>query len=230
MNPETRARRHLDQAFFYYEETEEFEKALLECDAAIDLDPYLADAYNLRGVVLEELGRELEAVGAYKKAIQLEPDFSEAKENLSALKSEFAAQSRLVTIATFSYPTEAYIPKTKLEAEGIWSFVADADTVTMNWLYSNAIGGVKLQVRKEDVEKALEILNREPEPIEWQDEDFEEEEKEETPCPQCHSDNTRYEKYAMRLIFLSWLILRFPLPFLKREWKCQDCGYTWKLK
>jgi tetratricopeptide (TPR) repeat protein len=229
MDITTQAKNHLDQAYTYYEEAEDFEKALEECDIAIDLDPYLVDAHNLRGVLLEELGQSLNAMSAYKKALQLDPNFSEAKENLSALKAEFAVYNNLVTIATFSYPTEAYIPKTKLESEGIWSFVADADTVTINWLYSNAIGGVKLKVKEEDAEKALEILNRKAEPIEWGEADFEAEEQREK-CPQCGSYNICYEKYAIRLIFLTWLLLSFPVPFLRRKWKCQDCGHTWKME
>ena len=100
MNPETDVQYYLDQARFYYKETEEFDKALRECETAIDLEPFWADAHNLRGMILEELGRSLEAIGAYRKAIQLDPDFSEAKENLANLKAEFAAFSRLVTIAT----------------------------------------------------------------------------------------------------------------------------------
>jgi tetratricopeptide (TPR) repeat protein len=227
MDITTQAKNHLEQAYNYYEEAEAFEKALEECETAIELDPYLADAHNLRGVLLEELGRPLDALGAYKKALQLDPDFVEAEENLSTLKAEFAAYNNLVTIATFSHPPEAYIPKTKLEAEGIWAFVADGDTVTANWLYSNAIGGVKLRVKAEDVERALEILEQEAEPIEWGEEEFDESDEDEK-CPECGSLNTGYERYAMRWIFLSWLILQFPLPFFKRKWKCQDCGHTWK--
>jgi len=156
-----------------------------------------------------------------------DPDFSEAEENLSNLKAEFSACSNLVTIATFSFPTEAYIPKTKLESEGIWSFVADGDTVAANWLYSNAIGKVKLQVKSNDVERALEILNQEVEPIEWDEEEFGEVGEDEK-CPQCDSWNIHYKRYATRWIFLSWLILQIPLPFLKRKWECYECGHTWK--
>lgn len=134
--------------------------------------------------------------------------------------------AELVTIATFSYPTEAWIPKTRLEAEGIWSFVADADTVMMNWLYSNAIGGVKLQVRAEDVDRAVEILHSEPPDITADVAAYFEEEA--VLCPVCQSAEVRFEKYAMRLVYLSWLLLRFPLPFLKQRWLCQSCGHTWK--
>ncbi len=228
MDITTQAQNHLEQAYNYYEETENFERALEECEAAIELDPYLADAHNLRGVLLEEWGRSLDALGAYKKALQLDPDFVEAAENLASLKAEFAAYNNLVTIATYSHPTEAYIPKTKLGSEGIWAFVADGDTVAANWLYSNAIGGVKLRVKAEDVERALEILTQEAEPLEWDEEELGEADEEER-CPECGSLNTCYERYAMRWIFLSWLILQFPLPFFKRTWQCQECGHTWKV-
>ncbi len=227
MNIDGEVQEHLNQAFFLYEDAEEFEKALQECDNVLKMDSSLAEAHNLRGVILEELGRPFEALGAYRKALQLEPNFPEAESNLSELKAEYAAYNRLVTIATFSYPTEAYIPKTKLESEGIWAFVADADTVTANWLYSNAIGGVKLQVKKDDVDRAVAILNSESDSLEWLEDEITQDE-DEVSCPQCNSNNVEYEKYATRLIFLSWLLLTFPIPFLKRKWKCQDCGYTWK--
>lgn len=223
----TEAQNQLEQAHNYYEALEDFEKALEACDLAIQLDPYLADAHNLRGVLLEELGRSLDALGAYKTALQLDADFIEAEENLSSLKAEFSTYSKQVTIATFSHPTEAYIPKTKLESEGIWAFVADADTVTANWLYSNAIGGVKLRVREKDVERAVAILNQVADPIEWDEEALGEPDDDDI-CPACGSLNCRYERYAMHWVFLSWLILQFPLPILKKKWKCEDCGHTWK--
>ena len=228
MSVEVEAAGHLEQAYVEYQETENFEQALAECDTAIDLDPYLADAHNLRGVVLEELGRPEQALVAYQNALRLDPDFLEARENLAHLQTELAARHRLVTIATFSFPTEAYILRSRLETEGIWSFVADADTVTANWLYSNAIGGVKLKVTEADAERALELLNQKAEPTDWVDEDSETEDQELT-CPQCGSHSIHYEKYATRLVFLFWLIFNFTFPFPKRKWKCLDCGHTWKI-
>ncbi|MFO1518965.1 MAG: DUF2007 domain-containing protein [bacterium] len=65
-----------------------------------------------------------------------------------------------VTIATFSRPFEAYLAKGKLESEGIEVFIADENIVGINWLLSNLVGGVKIQVREEEREKAVEILNQ----------------------------------------------------------------------
>jgi len=65
---------------------------------------------------------------------------------------------KIVTIATFTYPSEIAIIKGRLESDGIECFVKDELTVQVNNFYSNAIGGIKLQVRQNDVEQALIIL------------------------------------------------------------------------
>ena len=221
MNIETYAQEHLEEAFRLYE-ADEFDKALEECDESIAIDPTLPDAHNLRGILLEELGSLLDALHEYQEAVRIDPEYEDANENLSSLKAELDAHRALVTVATFTNLTDAYIQKAKLEAEGIWTFLADANTVSADWLLSNAIGGAKLKVREEDVESAREILQHKTEPLEALDGDEEER------CPRCGSNYTRYEKYAKRLMFLSWIFLSFPLPILKRRWTCQKCGHTWK--
>jgi hypothetical protein len=67
---------------------------------------------------------------------------------------------KFIQIATFNYPYEMYILKTKLESEGIECNEYDSNTVTANPLLSNAIGGVKLMVKVEDAERAIKIMNR----------------------------------------------------------------------
>jgi type III secretory pathway lipoprotein EscJ len=59
---------------------------------------------------------------------------------------------------TFTYPMELAVLRTRLEADGIECLVLDELTVQANPLYSNAVGGVKLQVRESDIQKAVEIL------------------------------------------------------------------------
>jgi hypothetical protein len=48
--------------------------------------------------------------------------------------------------------------RVRLEDEGIVCLVPDEFTVIMNPLYSNAVGGVRLQVRESDIERAKEVL------------------------------------------------------------------------
>jgi hypothetical protein len=66
--------------------------------------------------------------------------------------------AKLVTIARYSWPYEAELAKSHLEAAGIMAFVTDEYMVNLNWFYSNAMGGLRLQVAEQDVEAAKEIL------------------------------------------------------------------------
>lgn len=79
--------KHLDRAFTLDEENE-YQRALDECDRAIQIDPTLSDAHNLRGVILEELGMNDDAVLAYREAVRLDSNFNEAKENLRDIEFE----------------------------------------------------------------------------------------------------------------------------------------------
>lgn len=66
----------------------------------------------------------------------------------------------LVTIGDFQFVAEAEAARMYLEAEGIRAFLADAETVTMDWLLGNAIGYVKIQVPREQAEEALAVLEK----------------------------------------------------------------------
>ena len=67
------------------------------------------------------------------------------------------ADNKLVTVATFSYAAEAHLSKAKLESAGIRSFVAE--NFAPNWGITVGAGGVKLQVKESDANKAAKILN-----------------------------------------------------------------------
>lgn len=66
--------------------------------------------------------------------------------------------NELITIITFNYPHEAHLVKIKLESEGIEVFIKDELTVQVHNFYSNAIGGVKLQVKEKDFTRANQLL------------------------------------------------------------------------
>ncbi len=57
-----------------------------------------------------------------------------------------------------TYPHEAHRVKGKLESENIEVHIMDELTVQTNNFYSNAIGGVKLQVRVQDHAAACQLL------------------------------------------------------------------------
>jgi hypothetical protein len=62
-------------------------------------------------------------------------------------------------LAAFSKPIDAHLLIARLEGSGIAAFARDENMVTLDWLASNAIGGVKVDVADEDYEKAVEIMN-----------------------------------------------------------------------
>jgi hypothetical protein len=66
------------------------------------------------------------------------------------------ADDKLVTVATFSYAAEAHLSKAKLESAGMRSFVAE--NFAPNWGITVGAGGVKLQVKESDAQKATAIL------------------------------------------------------------------------
>ncbi len=92
ISPHPEAIKHLEKAYAF-EEQGKLEEALPECDAAIEADFDLAEAHNLRGIVLEELGQKKKAILAYRQAIRLDPNFQEAKENLEEIEAERKAEA-----------------------------------------------------------------------------------------------------------------------------------------
>lgn len=59
----------------------------------------------------------------------------------------------------FLYPVEAYIVKALLESNDIEVFMFDEFIVVMDNFRSNAVGGIKLYVRKESLEVARDIIS-----------------------------------------------------------------------
>jgi len=127
--------------------------------------------------------------------------------------------SRFTTIASFSFPHEAQIAKTSLDAAGIPAFIADEHTINMQWLYSNALGGVKLQVPLQFAEKAKELLAQDLSAL--VDEECG---KIEITCKKCGSSNTEPYTKGKKFAFITWLFLGFPLLFYKYGVKCKECG------
>jgi hypothetical protein len=135
----------------------------------------------------------------------------------------------LITIATFTNPLEAHIVRGRLQAEGIETYVAHEHHIWANWFLSTALGGVKLQVRPEDIQQAGEILRQE------RAGDFEtlvaetgKEIAEPRPdCPVCRSEDitpvTRSGRIALFIVWLSSL----PLPYSSVTMACRSCGHTW---
>ncbi len=247
----TRAKESLARGREYRDEGK-LDEALREAETAIETDPDCAEAWNERGLILQGKGDLVGAVESFKCAVGKDCGLVQARDNLSRAEMRLNRPwrvtdeewkrpgSALVTVATFTYPGEAHLASARLESEGVPAFVADEYVITMNWLYSTALGGVKVQVRDCDVELAAAILGisdrfaRTPESglgdpslVKWSPDG----------CPRCGSSLVRYEAFRNRLVFLFWLVTALlpvpgqyglPFPFLKRRWRCGNCGNEWK--
>lgn len=63
-----------------------------------------------------------------------------------------------ITIATFVFPSDMFIARSKLESEGIECRVLDELTVQSYNFLSQAVGGIKLQVETGNIPRANSIL------------------------------------------------------------------------
>ena len=79
-----------------------------------------------------------------------------------------------MTLTKCSLPGEAHAIRMRLESEGIPVFLFDEFTITMDWLLSNAIGGIKIQIPDHELARAQQILGlmeEDEEEVEAQKED-----------------------------------------------------------
>lgn len=131
----------------------------------------------------------------------------------------------LVTLRHFRDIPEALLAKGMLESAGIQCVLADGNLVRMDWLLSNAIGGVRLQVDRRELEAARAILD-EPIPAQLDSEDLGEPYSQPR-CPRCCSLDVGFEKINRFWTYGLWLLLSFPIPIGKNNWKCYTCGIEW---
>jgi len=133
-----------------------------------------------------------------------------------------------VEIASFSQPVEAHLARTKLESEGITCVVRDEYLIRVNWLLSNAVGGVKLMVPTWEAERAREILRPKPRLVEVADIEGSHGPDGELICPHCRSFDVYYHRFNRRVAGLAWLFFGFIVPWRSDKWVCMQCGYEWK--
>ncbi|GEM76179.1 putative signal transducing protein [Vibrio sagamiensis] len=128
----------------------------------------------------------------------------------------------MVVIARFSFPHEAQMAKSSLESANVRCVIADEHTINTQWLYSNAIGGVRLFVDEENVQLAQQILNTDF--SQCLNDEISIEEKQGDICPVCGSDDLSPYTQGKRPAFVVFILLGFPLFFYKQGYKCNQCG------
>jgi predicted nucleic acid-binding Zn ribbon protein len=123
----------------------------------------------------------------------------------------------LVIIKRFSNYFLANIYLTRLQDCSIECYLKDEYTVTIDPILSNAIGGIKLVVKKEDAEEALQLVKK-----------FDEDYLKSVKCPKCGASDFTYiakpgvENFATAI--LTWLFSSYAIA-PNYVYKCGNCGY-----
>ena len=67
-------------------------------------------------------------------------------------------ENELVTVASFPDVAEAQLARERLESEGIPAYVLEAQAGGVMPFLTNMTGGIHVQVKAEDAERAREVL------------------------------------------------------------------------
>ncbi|SHI62827.1 Putative signal transducing protein [Mesonia phycicola] len=130
-------------------------------------------------------------------------------------------KEKYIKIATYQFSSEAQIFKGRLEAEGIHVLITDQYTIDTDPLISNAIGGVKLLVLKEDKARAESVL-AELSAYSLDDNGGE------VYCPKCKGSKIDYftnvnDIKAFLAFIVNFLLLGLYPIYTKYEYRCEDC-------
>jgi hypothetical protein len=132
----------------------------------------------------------------------------------------------LVMLRSYRDPIDAELAKSRLESAGIPALILDKHLASIQWLYSNAIGGAKIEVDESDLDASLELLQEE------HSADLAEIPESQSPpvdgdlCPVCSSSMVRASRVHRTAAALS---LATSLPFIawRRRWVCTSCNHSW---
>jgi hypothetical protein len=126
----------------------------------------------------------------------------------------------ILSIRSFDNYFSAHIMLTKLQDAGIDCFLKDEHTVTLDPLLTNAIGGIKLVVKEEDLAAAMELLQA-----------FDVAYRQSVKCPMCHAaafeQITKPSLPNYITIILVWFFARRAVP-VQQVYVCGKCGYECK--
>lgn len=135
----------------------------------------------------------------------------------------------LITFKTFDNSIDAHILKIKLESEGITCFLFDENIVSVNPLYSNLVGGIKLKINEEDLVHAKNVV------LELEETPYTTDDEQVIACPKCQSTRIESGHKSMKSVgavlsaIASFLLFIFPI-YRKDVYKCLDCGNEFDIK
>ncbi len=122
-----------------------------------------------------------------------------------------------LVLQSFNNYVDAHLLLARLESEGIECWLKDENTVTIFPVWTNAVGGIKLLVRKEDYNRASVIFR-----------ETEKARKQALECPRCKGHNVDFISTPRKAgnwisAILGFLFISYALP-VNTVYHCFDCG------
>jgi hypothetical protein len=199
-----------------------------------ELEKVAGQAYELTGVAREALRAEMTRRGLSAALVENAPVAPAPPPMpgdppppepppVEALPGGKLEMRDMVIIRKFRDLPEALFAKGSLESAGIECTMVDDNMVRLDWFISNLLGGVKLQVNREDAADAEEILSQ---PI---PENFDVTgigDYQQPRCPKCQSLNINFQEVSPAAYVSAYL--NVPIPFHRRAWRCHSCDAEWE--
>ena len=130
----------------------------------------------------------------------------------------------VVSIRQFRDLPEALLAKGALDSAEIESFLVDDNMIRMDWFWSNLLGGIKLCVKQEDADAALDLLEQSiPEGFEVEGVGRYEQPR----CPKCQSLDIAFEDLDKPAAWISTSVFS-PMLLHRKRWVCHSCGQRWR--
>jgi hypothetical protein len=144
--------------------------------------------------------------------------------NTAARGRDSVELADVVSIRQFRDLHEALLAKGALDSAEIESFLVDDNMIRMDWFWSNLVGGIKLCVRQEDADAALDLLGQSiPEAFEVEGVGPYEQPR----CPNCRSLDITFEDLDQSVALVSAYVLA-PIVLHRNRWVCHSCGKQWR--
>src|SRR5260370_18461936 len=130
---------------------------------------------------------------------------------------------RFVVLRRFWDRRDAFLFGSVLDSAGIECYLADENTIRMDWFWSDFLGRIKLCVRRADADVASSLLDQSVA------EKFDAEgvgEYQQPRCPICQSIEVSFQGLNKAVDYIRAL-LGGPRPLHRSLWECDACGHQW---
>ena len=123
-----------------------------------------------------------------------------------------------IPLDTFTNYIDANIVLGRLASEGINCWLKDENTVTIDPILTNAVGGIKLMVAQPEAQRAFELLGK-----------YKHDQKLTHPCPICSSINVELVTSPRKAanwfgVIIGFLVTNYALSG-DTVYHCFDCGH-----